>query len=721
MPHTKLGRSKRTSAVISPQWEGHLASVIEHIPDAFIAFDTGWRYMYVNSKAELMVQKTKEELVGKVVYDIFPDIKQNPVFQVAITAMETRTPQRTEYLSPSTGRWLQANFYPTDFGIAAYYNDVTSVKTQEEQYRRLLDHSPVPIAIHAKGVLIYVNQLSVQLMHAHSAEELIGKNVWNFVHPDYTAVVKQRISQIYTGQEYTNTLEEKFICVDGDIIDVEVSSLLVTFEGSPAIQIVVRDITEEKRTAERLRMHTQILDSMTEGVSVSNPKGIIIYTNPAEDRMFGYQPGELIGKNILVKHRRSTEDKTTLMQEVQAQLNEKGEWHGQLHNSKKDGTLFITNSHITTVQIEGKPHWVCVQDDITEQQEIEDELKSAEERYRLVVENTNDLISIIDHKGMFQYISPAYLRVLGYTPEELLDTSAFDLIHPDDMKGTKKEFKRSISTSFGSISLRFRHKNGEYLYFEGSANWTEDEDIEDRLAICIFRDTTERVKLDRQKDEFIGITSHELKTPVTSMKIFAQVLQKKFVKAGDLKSASLLEKMDLQLDKLTSLITDLLDVTRIETGKFSFENEVFDLNTLISEIVEEMQRTTTHKIKKKLAKTHLLYADRNRIEQVIINFLSNAIKYSPQADTVVISTFTDQGHVSVCVEDFGIGISPEHQSRIFSRFFRVSGSKENTYPGIGLGLYISSEIIRRQGGKIWIESEEGKGSRFYFRLPVHTQ
>ncbi len=721
MPHTKPRRSKRTAAAISPQWEGHLASVIEHIPDAFIAFDTEWRYMYLNSKAEAMVQKTKEELVGKVVYDIFPGIHQNPVFQLAITAMESRTPQRVEYLSPSTGRWLQANFYPTEFGIAAYYNDVTAVKTQEEQYRRLLDHSPVPIALHAKGILIYVNQLAVRLIHAQSAEEVIGKNVWKFVHPDYTELVKQRISQIYTGLEYTNTLEEKFICMDGEIIDVEVTSLLVTFEGKPAIQIVVRDITEEKRTAERLRMHTQILDSMTEGVSVSNPEGSIIYTNPAEDRMFGYPSGGLIGSHITKKHQGSSEENNLLIREIQEHLTEKGEWHGQLYNNKKDGTPFITNTHITTVQIDGKPHWVCIQDDITEQQEIEEELKASEERYRLVVENTNDLISIIDHKGMFQYISPAYLRILGYKPEELLDTSAFALIHPDDLKETKKEFKRSLSTSFGSISLRYRHKNGEYLNFEGSANWTEDEDVEDRLAVCIFRDITERVKLDRQKDEFIGITSHELKTPVTSMKIFAQVLQKKFLKAGDLKSASLLEKMDVQLDKLTNLITDLLDITRIETGKFSFDNEVFDLNTLISEIVEEMQRTTTHKIKKKLGKTQLLFADRNRIEQVIINFLSNAIKYSPHADTVVISTSVKQGEVSVCVEDFGIGIASEHQSRIFSRFFRVSGSKENTYPGIGLGLYISSEIIRRQGGKIWIESEEGRGSRFYFRLPVYTQ
>lgn len=721
MPHTKHGRPQ-LSASISPQWEGHLASVIEHIPDAFIAFDREWRYMYLNSKAEAMVKHTKEQLVGKVVTDIFPDIRQNPVFQVALTAMDTRQPQRAEYLSPSTGRWLQANFYPTEFGIAAYYTDVTVVKTQEEQYHRLLDHSPVPIALHAKGSLLYVNQLAVQLIHAATAEELVGQSVWKFVHPDYTDVVKERIQRIYSGEEYTNTLEEKFICLDGEVIDVEVSSLLVTFEGQPAIQIVVRDITESKRTAEQLRLHTQILDSMTEGVNVSNPEGVILYTNPSEDRMFGYQPGELIGKHISMKQLRTPAEEGVTYDEIQRLLKQKGEWHGQFHNKKKDGSIFITNTHITTVQIDGKPHWVSVQEDITDQQEIEEELKAAEERYRLVVENTSDLISIIDHKGTFQYISPSYLRILGYKPEELLDGSVYSLIHPRDIEQTEKEFNYSLSASYGSIRLRYRHKNGEYLHFEGTANWTEDKEVEDRLAICIFRDITERVRLDRQKDEFIGITSHELKTPVTSMKIFAQVLQKKFLKAGDLQSASLLEKMDIQLNKLTNLITDLLDVTRIETGKFSFENEVFDLNTLISEIVEEIQRTTTtHTIKKKLTKTQLLFADRNRVEQVIINFLSNAIKYSPQAETVIISTAVTKEGVSVCVEDFGIGIAAEHQARIFSRFFRVSGAQENTYPGIGLGLYISAEIIRRQGGKIWIESEEGKGSRFYFQLPVHTQ
>ncbi|CAN5616453.1 hypothetical protein BH23CHL4_BH23CHL4_14810 [soil metagenome] len=232
--------------------------------------------------------------------------------------------------------------------------------------------------------------------------------------------------------------------------------------------------------------------------------------------------------------------------------------------------------------------------------------------------------------------------------------------------------------------------------------------------------TRQRIEgMARQKDEFIGIVSHELKTPLTSAKAYAQVLRNRFAKAGDEHSAALLSKMDVQLSRLRVLIDDLLDITRIDTGKLLLREEFFDFNDLVADVVEEMQRTMeSPSIIARLAQSTTIFGDRDRTGQVLTNFISNAIKYSPDAGTILVTTASTNTSATACVHDSGIGISREMQEQVFERFFRADGMSIDTYPGIGLGLYICSEIVKRQQGRIWVESEIGKGSTFCFELPV---
>jgi signal transduction histidine kinase len=230
----------------------------------------------------------------------------------------------------------------------------------------------------------------------------------------------------------------------------------------------------------------------------------------------------------------------------------------------------------------------------------------------------------------------------------------------------------------------------------------------------------ERIEeLARQKDEFLSIVSHELKTPVTSVKAYTQVLRNRFTRAGDKDAAAMLAKMDTQLNKLRGLIGDLVDITALETGKLQFQQEPFDFNALVAEVVEEMQRTTErHSIICRTPQPCTIVGDRDRTGQVLTNFLSNAIKYSPDADTVLVTTAATQKAATACVQDFGIGIPRGMQNQVFERFYRADRSTLDTYPGIGLGLYICAEIVRRLQGRIWVESEIGKGSTFCFELPL---
>lgn len=239
-------------------------------------------------------------------------------------------------------------------------------------------------------------------------------------------------------------------------------------------------------------------------------------------------------------------------------------------------------------------------------------------------------------------------------------------------------------------------------------------------VVGIIQDITTQKELERQKDEFIGIASHELKTPVTSIKAYTQVLKHNFEKLNDLIAVEQLEKMDAQLNKLTDLIGDLLDVTKIDSGKIYFNEQAFDFDNMVKDHVAQMQLTASkHSIELKVNTKKQIYGDPERVGQVITNLISNAIKYSPHSDKIIVKGSHENGSVNLCVQDFGIGISKKNKDKVFDRFQRASGPNNQTYPGLGLGLYISSEIIKRMKGKIWVESKKGEGSTFCFSLPIY--
>jgi|SRR5579885_375245 len=228
----------------------------------------------------------------------------------------------------------------------------------------------------------------------------------------------------------------------------------------------------------------------------------------------------------------------------------------------------------------------------------------------------------------------------------------------------------------------------------------------------------EQQKLETRKDDFISMASHELKTPVTSLKSYVQVLQKLSEKEKHTTQVQYLSKMDKQINKLTKLISDLLDLSKIEGGRLQLEREAFPIDELVKEVVETVRMTTTNKILLNGQTKKQVVGDRDRLGEVLTNLLTNAIKYSPSGSTIQVTTKANKKEMVISVQDNGIGVAKEHQDRIFDRFYRVEGINEKTYPGFGIGLYFSAEVIKRHGGRIWVESEKGQGSTFSFTLPL---
>lgn len=243
-----------------------------------------------------------------------------------------------------------------------------------------------------------------------------------------------------------------------------------------------------------------------------------------------------------------------------------------------------------------------------------------------------------------------------------------------------------------------------------------------KIDLQEYASQKERIQKETQdlvyrRDEFFSIASHELKTPVTSLKAYTQLLLMDWKEGEDPQHKKMLERMDMQINKLTSLINDLLDTSKLEKGQLVYHKETFVLNDLVKEIIDDVTITSTHEVVFHSHSNSSVYADRDRIGQVISNFLTNAIKYAPDSREIIVS-LKDVDHKVICsVTDYGNGIDPSEQRKIFERFYRISGNNLHTFPGLGLGLFICKEIIEKHGGKIGLKSELGKGSTFYFELP----
>ena len=250
----------------------------------------------------------------------------------------------------------------------------------------------------------------------------------------------------------------------------------------------------------------------------------------------------------------------------------------------------------------------------------------------------------------------------------------------------------------------------------------------ERMKEDLHRFTLEKDKIQKEtlelmnrKDDFISIVSHELKTPVTSLKVYTQILHMESVKAGDTEKESMLERMNAQVNKLSALINDLLESSRLQEGQLKYVKENFELNGLVREIVEKIQRTKdTDHVTFETQETFEVYADRERIGQVLANLLTNAIKYSNNQEEIIVEVFRRNEKAICSVKDSGIGIAKDQQDKIFEKFYRAAGENLHTYPGLGLGLYLSKEIIEKHNEKMWVESEEGKGAIFYFSLPINA-
>jgi signal transduction histidine kinase len=266
-----------------------------------------------------------------------------------------------------------------------------------------------------------------------------------------------------------------------------------------------------------------------------------------------------------------------------------------------------------------------------------------------------------------------------------------------------------IENEFPRIGRKLLVLNARQVILKGK--------YQDRILLAI-EDITERREIEQRKEDFISIASHEMKTPLTSIKGNLQLLQRKAQQNNDTKYFSGFETAVKSVARLERLIYDLLDVSKIQAGRVAFNFTTFQLDRLINESVSGIQATTnTHTITVTGSANIEVNADFGRLEQVLLNLLSNAVKYSPDGKDVALHTTILPDYVKVSITDKGVGIHERDHKRIFERFYRADQISEK-FPGVGIGLYVSNEIIKEHKGTLWVDSKEGEGAKFSFTIPI---
>ncbi|WP_184549914.1 PAS domain-containing protein [Mucilaginibacter sp. FT3.2] len=612
--------------------------------------------------------------------------------------------------------------------FAGIVRDVTreqSDRLEQQKLIALVENTADAIALGSTGVgVTYLNKSGYNLLGIDDPAEALTSGFNYFYDADRQLVADKILPEILQNGKWSGEIRYRDFKT-GEPIPVYINSFRINDDFSDeaiGLATVARDLRPEKKAHNEQYKLLTLIDHSSDFVSLSDLDGNVSYVNAAGRIMLGI-------KNQQDLERHNTEyvmpaELSKVANKVTKGLMQDGKWSGEINYRH-----FLTGEAIpvfgTTMLVydsaTGKPQGRAtiardMRREIADTQKLNDQIK----QFEFVTDFMPVQLWTARTDGQLDYANKRAVDYFGLPQNEIIGPEWITRVHPEDQDGCIAAWTNSIETGAPyQYEFKLRNKEGIYKWHLAQAL----PFINDGKIIKWFgtnTDIDEQKQLQRQKDDFLGIASHELKTPVTSIKAYAQVLGAMLTKEGDTRKAGMVTRMDAQVNRLTNLIGDLLDVTKINSGRLQFNKIWFDFNQVIKETVDDLQHTTQkHMLIEDFTETGQIYSDKDRISQVITNLITNAIKYSPHTDKIIVSTRLKDNEATVCVQDFGIGIPEDKKDRVFEQFYRVSGDKQHTFPGLGLGLYISSEIIKREGGRMWVNSIEGKGSTFCFALPVN--
>ncbi|WP_090499683.1 sensor histidine kinase [Pedobacter terrae] len=615
---------------------------------------------------------------------------------------------------------------------------------------------------------------AAERMFGYTATEVLGQSIFLLI-PDDKYSEKKELMQEVLSDGRINQYRTVRLTRSGKKIPVSLTFSPIKDQDGKIIGIsqIAHDISFEHQAEEKQAMLAAIIESSEDAIISKTLDGIITTWNKGAEHIFGYTESEAVGQpiTILLPADRLSEEEAII---ASLRRGEKVD-HIQTIRKTKDGRLL--NISLAVSPIKNRDGVVIgaskVARNITSQKESEKLIAKHVERLELLNVVGRSINESLDLQQILQQVTDSTTKLTGAAfgaffynqvnqqgePYKLYTQSgapgeAFanfpiprntTLFHPafsvegvlrsdditqDDQYGKNAPFFGKSSEYLPVISylaVPVKTKSGEViggLFFghPDQAVFKEEHEelvftVASQAAIAIensrlFKEVKE---LSAKKDEFIAMASHELKTPMTSLFGFLQLANRK-IEEGIAKN--LVEKSIRQLQKMIVLVSDLFDVSKIQSGKLQLNIEYLNLAVLVQEMKESfLQAHPGHILSVEMPEESFVNADRTRLEQVLTNLLNNAVKYAPQQKTIELKVQYIDKAVLTSVKDFGPGITKENQRHIFSQFYQAKENKDGS-SGLGLGLFISKDIIERHGGQIWVESEPGNGATFNFTLPL---
>jgi PAS domain S-box-containing protein len=465
-----------------------------------------------------------------------------------------------------------------------------------------------------------------------------------------------------------------------------------------------------------------IVDSMKEyAVFALDVEGLIITWNSGAERLFQYSPSEIIGRRVdMLYVPDDIADRAPAM-ELDTALTY-GKAVNERFHVKKDRSLFWGSGLVFPMYNKDKVHigFTKVMQKISEEEQAQINLREEKILAQTIVSTYNERLVILNPELIIVDSNSSFKEFFGLDSQVIEGLNLFDVLPggidvvqlrtfvDSTVKSSNYHSNHEIQYTHPLLGLRTLTVKPRRIY--------QPPNI---LFSLEFADLTEERSMMQEKDVFISVASHEIRTPISVIKAYAQILARELKDTKPIVQTAIV-KINQQIESMGLLINALLDTSKLTTGKLVLENEIFNLSTLVHEVVESFRLTqSSHSIVIEKDVDSIVFADRIRTGTVVTNLISNAIKYSPDATQVIVSIEIIDHVVKVSVKDYGLGVSETERGSLFQRFGRTESIRKTKIPGTGLGLHLASEIIKLQGGKIDFDTQEGNGSTFYFMLPLY--
>jgi PAS domain S-box-containing protein len=599
--------------------------ILESITDLYYSLDRDWRFTDVNKQTEVRFKKTRDELIGSVIWDLFPEAVDSLLFPQFHKAINENVPVHFELPSKIVpGAWFEAHAYPSKNGLTVYLREITERKTGEATSRLLAaiveSSDDAIISKDLNGIINSWNN-GAQRLFGYTAEEIVGRPITVLIPPDRHDEEPALLERIRSGlrvEHYETVRQRK----DGSLIDISltVSPVRDEFGNVVGASKIARDITADKRAQEEIRFQASLLSAVEQAVIATDLEGTVVFWNSYAEGLYGWSAAEAIGCNIMALTPAS--DSMEQAKEIFSALKAGRSWSGELILQKHDGSTFpamITDS------------------------------------------------PILDAKG--------------------------------DLSGVV------------GVSIDITHLKR----------------IEEERARLLEREQQARAEAEdanRLKDEFLAMLSHELRNPLNVVIGYSEILRRgeDSQNPGFVRNAA--EVIRRNALAQSQLVSDLLDLSRLQMGKLTLNRQPVSLTTVISDAIETVKTEAEIKnisVDLDVADEVLIVdGDPIRLGQIAWNLLNNAVKFTPSGGHVRISLCEEGDNARLLVEDSGQGIAPEFLPHVFEIFRQAEAGTERRQGGLGIGLALVKQLTDLHGGRVTAESKGiGNGARFIVSIPLH--